>query len=76
MFNDNYDIIRKNKEAIYPKSSMVDIMRDLINNPESARPMHLGDMDTAGDQENLDDEETIEPLDTSEIPDESDLTEN
>ena len=54
---------------------MVDIMRDLMDNPENSRPIHLGDMDTAGEQENLDDEETLEPLDTSEVPDESDSTE-
>ena len=75
IFNENYDIIKKNKETIYPKYSMVDIMRDLMDNPENSRPIHLGDMDTAGEQENLDDEETLEPLDTSEVPDESDSTE-
>ena len=35
---------------------MIDVMRDLIQNPTDARPLHLMNMDAAGEQENIDDE--------------------
>ena len=69
-FNNNFETIKMNKKAIYPNSTMVDVMRNLIQNPEEARPIHLVDMDAAGEQENLDDEEELEPLDTTELPEE------
>ena len=75
-FNDNFEIIKMNKEAIYPNSTMVDVMRDLIEKPDDARPLHLVDMDAAGEQENLDDEEEMEPLDTMELPDDEPETSN
>ena len=67
-FNANYNIIERNKKSIYPNSSMIDEIRDLIGNPEEARPMHLSDLDPTGEQENLDEEEQLEPLDTTELP--------
>ena len=41
LFNDNYNVIKKNKESIYPNSTMVDVMRELIENPENVRPTHF-----------------------------------
>ena len=67
-FNANFHIIERNKKSIYPNSSMIDEIRDLIGNPEESRPMHLSDLDPTGEQENLDEEEQLEPLDTTELP--------
>ena len=47
-------IIKRNKNAIYPNSNMIDIMRELIQNPEEARPIHSGNIDSTGEQENFD----------------------
>ena len=70
-FNENYDIIMRNKQEIYPNSNMIDEMRDIIENNNDTRPKHLCEMiDPAGEQENLDDMEIQEPLDTSELPQE------
>ena len=69
-FNDNFDVIKVNKQSIYPNSSMVDVLRELIENPEDARPKHLGDIDTTGQQENADDVEDMLPIDTTKLPDE------
>ena len=49
---------------------MVDIMRELIENPENVRPIHLEEMDIAGQQNNLDDKKELEPLDNTELSDE------
>ena len=73
-FNNNFDKIQMNKKSIYPNSSMVDVMRNLVQKPEDARPVHLVDIDAAGEQENLDDEEDLEPLDTTELPEEEEDT--
>ena len=72
MFKDKeiFDIVKQNKEAIYPHSSMIDALRDLIENPQDARPVHSSDMDPAGEQENIDNEEILESLDTTELPEE------
>ena len=67
-FNEKYETIQQNKKVIYPNSDMIDIMRDLIQNPDDARPMHLMDMDAAGEQENIDNEAILESLDTTELP--------
>ena len=70
-FNDNYDIIRSNKQQIYPNSNMIDVMRDILENNDDTRPKHLCEtIDPAGEQQNLDDQELQEPLDTSELPQE------
>ena len=49
---------------------MVDVLRELINNPEDARPIHLSEIDPAGEQENMDNEAILESLDTNELPEE------
>ena len=73
LFNDNFEVIKNNKESIYPNSSMIDVLRELIENPEDARPIHLNDLDTAGEQENIDDMTDLEPLDMTVLSeDESD----
>ena len=53
-----------------PKSSMIDTIREMIENPEESRPLHLYDMDAAGEQENCDNETILESLDTTKLPDE------
>ena len=70
LFNKHYKLIEANKTYIYPNSSMVDVLRELINNPEDARPIHLSEMDPAGEQENMDNEAILESLDTNELPEE------
>mgnify|MGYP001223927759 CR=1 FL=1 len=70
LFNKHYKLIEANKTCIYPNSSMVDVLRELINNPKDARPIHLSEMDPAGEQENMDNEAILESLDTNELPEE------
>ena len=48
---------------------MIDVMREMIENPEEARPIHLYDLDAEGEQENIDNEEILESLDTTELTD-------
>ena len=67
-FNENFELVKENKKAIYPNSDMIDVMRDLIQNPADARSLHLMDMNAAGEQENIDDEAILESLDTTELP--------
>ena len=67
-FNENFELVKENKKAIYPNSDMIDVMRDMIQNPSDARPLHLMNMDAAGEQENIDDEAILESLDTTELP--------
>ena len=67
-FNENFELVKENKKAIYPNSDMIDVMRDLIQNPADARSLHLMDMNAAGEQENIDDEAILESLDTIELP--------
>ena len=64
-FNENFELVKENKKA---NSDMIDVMRDLIQNPSDARPLHLMNMDAAGEQENIDDEAILESLDTTEPP--------
>ena len=75
-FNSNHDLIKRNKSAIYPNSNMIDIVSELIQNPEDARPLHSGDMDPTGEQENLDDHEALEPPDRTELPDDEPESKN
>ena len=70
LFDKHYKLIEANKTSIYPNSSMVDVLRELINNPENARPIHLSEMDPTGEQENMDNEAILESLDTNELPEE------
>ena len=70
-FNENYEIIKRNKEMIYPNSKMIEDMRELLDSNEDIRPKHLYEnLDPAGNQDNLDNEEMIEPMDTSALPEE------
>ena len=70
MFNKHYKLIEANKTYINPNSSMIDVLRELKNNPEVARPIDLSEMDPAGEQENMDNEAILESLDTNELPEE------
>ena len=49
---------------------MIDIIREMVENPEESRPLHLYDMDAAGEQDNCDNEAILESLDTTKLPDE------
>ena len=76
-YNDNYEIIKKNKQQIYPNSKMVDDMRDLLDNTNNVRPQHLLEtLDAFGEQENLDNEDILESLDTSVLPEEDPVSVN
>ena len=75
LFNENEDIIRQHKGAIFPNASMIDSMMELLDSPEGTTPLHLADdIDPSAQQNNEDDREEMEitnPLDTSELPKES-----
>ena len=75
LFDKHYKLIEANKTSIYPNSSMVDVLRELINNSEDARPIHLSEIDPAGEQENMDNEAILESLDTDELPEEEEKEE-
>ena len=62
LFKNHYDAVKRNKTAIFPNSTMIDIIREMIENPEDSRPLHLFDMDTAGEQDNCDNEEILESV--------------
>jgi hypothetical protein len=76
-FDMEYEEIKFNKSQIYPGSSMIDEMRELLESSDDTRPMHmLENIDTTGQQENMDDEEVMEPLDTTELPKEESQPKN
>ena len=76
-FNENYEMIKRTKEMIYPNSKMIEDMRELLDSNEDIRPKHLYEnLDPAGNQENLDNEEMIEPMDTSALPEEDPIPVN
>ena len=78
LFNSKYDLIEKNRKTIYPHSTMIDVARELLQNPdENGRASHLLDsLDVTGQQENLDDESCIEPMDKSILPEEEPESKN
>ena len=55
---------------------MIDVMREMMQNPEEARSVHLSDIDNGGEQENLDDQDLLQPMDTTELPEEEAHNEN
>ena len=65
-FQDNFDIIKRNKKSIYPHSEMVDTIREILESGEDSRPTHLAD--TMGQQANMDDKEMLDPCDLTELP--------
>ena len=76
-FNTEFEKIKLNKSRIYPGSSMIDEMRELLESSDDTRPMHmLESIDTTGQQENMDDEEVMEPLDTTKLPEEESQPKN
>ena len=76
LLKERNDIIKENKEAIFPNASMVDAMMELLDSPEGTTPLHLADdIDPTAQQDNLEDQEELEetnPLDISELPAETD----
>ena len=76
-FNTEFEKIKLNKSQIYPGSSMIDEMRELLESSDDTRPMHmLENIDATGQQENMDDEEVMEPLDTTKLPEEESQPKN
>ena len=71
-YNDNYDLVQENRKRIYPFSKMIDVAREILENPDDdGKATHfLENIDTNGQQENLDNESIIEPMDTSPLPEE------
>ena len=68
-FNAEYETILRNKTQIFPNSSMIDEMRELLESSNETRPQHMYEnIDVAGQQENLDNEEMMEPRDDSILP--------
>ena len=67
-----YDVVQENRKTIYPCSKMIDVAREILENPENdGRAAHLLEgIDANGQQENLDVESTMEPMDTSILPEE------
>ena len=72
LFNENEEIIKANKGAIFPNTPMVDAMMELLDSSEGTTPIHLADdINTNALQENLEDQKVLDetnPLDTSELP--------
>lgn len=67
-----YDVVQENRKTIYPCSKMIDVAREILENPENdGRAAHLLEgIDANGQQDNLDVESTMEPVDTSVLPEE------
>ena len=76
LFNQNDEIIKRNKGAIFPNTPMVDAMMEMLDAPDGTRPRHLADdIDPIAQHEDLSDEEELNetnPLDTSDLPIEMD----
>ena len=51
LFNDNEDIIRQNKKAIYPNSPMIDTIMELLETNETTKPTHLSENIDPGAQQ-------------------------
>ena len=44
-FNKNYDIVEKNKKSLYQNSPMIDVTREMIENLNESRLIHVFDID-------------------------------
>ena len=42
LFNQNNEIIKKNKIAIFPNSAMINAMIEMLDSNESTKPHHIG----------------------------------
>ena len=77
IFNENEETIKKNKKGILPNSSIIDAMLEILDAPDSMRPVHLADnIDEKAQQEDMDDKQEIDetnPLDTSDLPMENEV---
>ena len=72
LFKDNEQLIEINKKAIFPHSSMIDTMMELLETNDSIKPTHLSEnIDSTAQQENIEDFKELEetsPIDTSDLP--------
>ena len=71
-YHSNYNLVKENRKTIYPCSKMIDVARELLENPDDdGKAKHLlENLDVNGQQENIDDEPFLEPKDTSVLPEE------
>ena len=77
-YHSNYNLVQENRKTIYPYSKMIDVARELLENPDDdAKAKHLlENLDVNGQQENLDDEPFLESKDTSVWPEEDPKSKN
>ena len=79
LFNENEETISLNKRTIYPNSTRVDTIKELLECNDIVKPTHLSEalnlsesnIDPNAQQENMEDQETLDsvnPLDTSKLP--------
>ena len=76
-FSDNYNEIESRRSQIFPGSSMIDEMRELLDNSNETRPMHMSEsINAAEEQENMDDAEIMDSMDTTVLPEEDSSPKN
>ena len=63
LFNENEEVIKRNRQMIFPFSKTIEVLRELIDNEgDCERAAHIGDilgLDVAGEQENIECEEEL-----------------
>ena len=65
----NFEMLKENRQKLFPFSNEIDEMKILLELSESTRPEHIFDtLHPEGQQENLDLQEDNLPVDYSELP--------
>jgi len=71
LFLANFDLLKQNRQKLFPYSTKIEEMKILLEESDSSRPEYIYDtLDGEGQQENLDDKDLILPIDDSELPQE------